>query len=176
MNVVVIEPPENVVSPEEARRARVFTEDDDDDYVEELLEIAQSEIDGPDGWLGRCVGVQTLKATIIADDEIFADIRADRLPYQPVIEILSNELSEDGCQRVVEYRAGQEIDDVPRRLKRAIILMAAALKDAAPDEGGFIKRKTIEGVGSREYTLPNGAADKMKAAANSLLFSYWKIG
>lgn len=176
MHVVVIEPPENVVSLEEARRARAFTEGDDDEYVEELLEIAQSEIDGPGGWLGRSIGMQTLKATIVAGDEFFADVRADRLPYQPVTEILRNELSADGCQRVVEYRAGQGFDDVPRRLKRAIILMAAALKDAAPDEGGFIKRKTVEGVGSREYTLPNGAADKMKAAADSLLFSYWKIG
>jgi hypothetical protein len=102
MRVVVIEPPELVVTAEEARTARVFTADDDDEYVEGLLEIAQSEIDGPAGWLGRSIGVQTLQVTFPS----CTDVRPECLPYRPVIEILSNVLSEDGCHRIVEYRAG----------------------------------------------------------------------
>ncbi|SNS36253.1 hypothetical protein SAMN05216374_0979 [Tardiphaga sp. OK246] len=168
MPVVVIEPPELVVTAGEARTARVFTEDDDDEYVEHLLEIAQSEIDGPPGWLGRSIGVQTLQLTL----PFCANIRPECLPYRPVIEILSDVLSEDGCHRIVEYRAGQEIDDVPRRIKHAIIMMAGTLRDATPDEGGTLKKKTVDGVGSREYTLPDGAADAMKNAAERLLATY----
>lgn len=166
--VVVIEPPERVVEAQEARDARVFTEADDDTYIEGLLEIAQSEIDGPPGWLNRCIGEQVIQLTQPA----FLPVRADCLPYPPVMEIESNVLSEDGCSRLIQYRAGQDIDDVPKRIKHAIILMAGILRDATPDEGGLIKRKTVEGVGSREYTLPDGAADSMKNAAERLLSTY----
>ena len=168
MRIVVIEPPELVVTAAEARTARVFTDADDDDYVDMLLEIAQSEIDGPSGWLGRCIGEQQLQVTLTA----LADVRLDCLPYRPVTEIISNVLSDDGCTRIVEYRAGQPVEEVPKRIKHAIIMMAGALKDATPSEGGFLKKKTVDGVGSREYTLPDGAADAMKTAAERLLSTY----
>lgn len=168
MRFVVIEPPENVVTAEEARAARVFTDADDDDYIDLLLEIAQSEIDGPPGWLGRSIGEQRLRVTLPAS----TDVRMECLRYQPVTEIISNTLSQDGCSRVVEYWAGQAIDDVPKRIKHAIIMMAGALKDATPSEGGFLKKRTVDGVGSREYTLPDGAADAMKTAAERLLSTY----
>ncbi len=51
--------------------------------------------------------------------------------------------------------------------------MAGVLRDATPNEGGLVKRKTVDGVGSREYTLPDGAADSMRQAAESLLKPYW---
>ena len=168
MRVVVIEPPENVVTAEEAKSARVFTDADDDDYVDMLLEIAQSEIDGPQGWLGRCIGEQQLQVTLPAS----ADVRIDCLPYRPVTEIISDVLSDDGCTRVVDYWAGQPVEEVPKRIKHAIILMAGALRDATPDVGGFIKRETVDGIGSTEYSLPDGAADAMKSAAERLLASY----
>jgi hypothetical protein len=168
MTVVVIEPPEPVVTAQEARDARVFTDDDDDIYIEMLLEIAQSEIDGPPGWLRYSIGEQVLRTEIPAS----AIVQAECLPFRPVTEIISNVASDDGCARVVTYRAGLPADDVPRRIKHAIILMAGALRDATPSEGGAIKKKTVEGVGSREYTLPDGAADKMKTAAGQLLSTY----
>jgi hypothetical protein len=168
MTVVVIEPPELVVSAQEARDARVFTDDDDDDYIEMLLDIAQSEIDGPPGWLRYCIGEQILQVTLPVREEV----RLDALPFRPAVEILTDVLSADGCARLVTYRAGRPPDEVPRRIKHAIILMAGALRDATPSEGGVIKKKTIEGVGSREYTLPDGAASKMKAAAELLLSTY----
>ncbi len=168
MRVAVIEPPETVVTAQEARDARVFTTDDEDDYVDTLLEIAQSEIDGPAGWLNRAIGKQLLQITLPA----CTDVKMECLPYPPVTEIVSNVLSDDGCTRVIQYWAGQPIDEVPKRIKHAIILMAGVLRDATPDEGGLIKRKTVEGVGSREYTLPDGAADAMKTAAERLLSTY----
>lgn len=168
MRVVVITPPELVVTADEARTARVFTDADDDEYVGALLEIAQSEIDGPSGWLGRSIGVQTLQVTLPA----CADVRLDCLPYRPAIEILSNELSADGLTRSVEYRAGQEIDDVPRRIKHAIIMMAGTLRDAVPADEGALKSKTVDGVGRWDYSLPDGAAAAMKSAAERLLSTY----
>jgi hypothetical protein len=168
VRVVVIEPPELVVSADEAREARVFTADDDDDYVEMLLDIAQSEIDGPKGWLNRCIGEQVLQATLPAT----VDVHGDCLPYPPFVEIVSNVVSDDGCTRVVQWRAGQIADDVPRRIKHAIILMAGTLRDTTPDEGGFVKKKTIDGVGSREYTIPDGASEAMRNAAERLLVTY----
>ena len=168
MRVVVIDPPERVVSAEEAREVRVFTVDDDDGYIEMLLEIAQSEIDGPSGWLGRSIGMQTLQVTLPA----YADVRLDCLPYRPAIEVLSNQLSEDGLSRSVEYRAGQEIDDVPRRIKHAIIMMAGTLRDAVPADEGVLKSKTVDGVGRWDYSLPDGAAAAMKSAAERLLSTY----
>jgi hypothetical protein len=168
MRVVVIEPPELVVTAEEARTARVFADDDDNDYVEGLLEIAQSEIDGPAGWLNRCIGEQVLQITL----PVSAQVRGSCLPYPPFIEIVSDVLSEDGCTRVVQYRAGQVADDVPRRIKHAIILMAGVLRDATPNEGGAIKRETVDGVGSMDYSLPDGASNAMEKAAANLLSTY----
>jgi hypothetical protein len=168
MAVVVIDPPEIVVTADEARTARVFTEDDDDEYVESLLEIAQSEIDGPSGWLGRCIGEQVLQIILPASVEVDGAC----LPYPPFVEIVSDVVSDDGCNRVVQYRAGQAVDEVPKRIKHAIIMMAGTLRDATPSEGGALKKKTVDGVGSREYTLPDGAADAMKTAAERLLSTY----
>jgi hypothetical protein len=163
MRVKVIEPPDVVVTPDDARLTRVFKADDEDEYVEMLLSIAQSEIDGPQGWLGRAIGEQDLEATFPA---CFQPTE-ERLPYPPLIEVLSNELSGDGCTRKIIWRAGYE--EVPPALKHAIIMMAGELRDAVPNDGGDIKRKTVDGVGSWEYSLPGGAADAMKSAAERLL-------
>lgn len=168
MRVVVIEPPELVVSADEAREARVFSTDHDDDYVEMLLDIAQSEIDGPSGWLNRAIGEQLLQITLPA----CVEVEADCLPYPPVTEIVSDVESDDGCTRVVQYWAGQPIEQVPRRIKHAIIMMAGTLRDAVPDAGGTIKSKTVDGVGRWDYSLPDGAAAAMKSTAERLLSTY----
>jgi hypothetical protein len=67
---------------------------------------------------------------------------------------------------------GQGIDDVPRRIKHAIILTAGVLRDAIPNEGGAIKRETVDGVGSMDYSLPDGASNAMEKAAANLLSTY----
>lgn len=168
MSVIVITPPPIVVTAEEARAAGVFTAEDDDDYVETMLEIAQSEIDGPDGWLGRSIGEQVLQITLPG----CSDVRVDCLPYRPVTAIVSDVLSPDGCSRIVQFKAGQAIADVPKRIKHAIILMAGVLRDAIPDAGGAIKRESVDGIGSTDFSLPDGASQAMQAAADRLLETY----
>ena len=69
--VVVIVPPQPVVSLDQAKRqcnATGFT--DDDALLTDLISTAQGWLDGPDGWLGRAIGVQTL------------ELRLDSFPFQ----------------------------------------------------------------------------------------------
>lgn len=167
-STIVVEPPLRVVTAIEARAARVFSADDEAAYIENLLEVAQSLIDGPDGTLNRCIGEQVLQITL----PDYVDVRGDCLPYPPFVEIVSNVLSDDGCTRIVKWKAGQEVAKVPKRIKLAIIMMAGKLRDAVPDEGGAIKRETVDGIGSTDYSLPNGAADAMTSAAAWLLAPY----
>ncbi|MET3925555.1 head-tail connector protein [Devosia sp. 2618] len=58
--------------------------DDDEqrEYVEGLVAAATGWLDGPGGWLGRCLGEQTLELV----DYAFGN---DRLPYPPAIEVVS---------------------------------------------------------------------------------------
>lgn len=85
MSVVVVEPPgEPVVSLEEAKAHLRVDHDDDDDYIESLVEVAAATIDGPTGWLGRCLVEQTLewRGSSFGPSD-------GRLPYPPVAEIES---------------------------------------------------------------------------------------
>ncbi len=85
MSVVVVEPPEDpVVSLEEAKAHLRVDHDDDDDYIESLVAVATATIDGPNGWLGRCLVEQTLEWR----GPSFGPCDG-RLPYPPVLEIES---------------------------------------------------------------------------------------
>ncbi|MDG2512448.1 hypothetical protein P7B04_07025 [Sphingobium yanoikuyae] len=84
MRVVVITPPAPVVTWEEAdQHLRLDGDDEQRDMVERLIAAATHHIDGPDGWLGRALGLQTLEARICG----FCDLI--RLPYQPIVDIVS---------------------------------------------------------------------------------------
>ncbi len=81
MHVVVITPPEPIVSFEEIERHLADVPPEDREYVEGLVAAATAWIDGPTGWLGRVLGEQTLEATgVIHCDPV-------RLAFGPVIEI-----------------------------------------------------------------------------------------
>jgi uncharacterized phiE125 gp8 family phage protein len=85
MSVVVVDPPvDAVVSLDEAKAHMRVDHDDDDDYIESLVEVATATIDGPTGWLGRCLVEQTLEWR----GPGFGP-RDGRLPYPPVSEIES---------------------------------------------------------------------------------------
>ena len=84
MPVVVITPPTPAVTAAEAKMAGVFASTDADAMVDALLGAAQAAIDGPDGWLGRSIGVQTLELRQPAFDRWRLT-----LPCGPVIEVLS---------------------------------------------------------------------------------------
>jgi uncharacterized phiE125 gp8 family phage protein len=83
MRAIVITPPAPVVTLDEAKAHLRVTHDLEDDLIHAYVAAATAHIDGPDGWLGRAIGVQTLEART----DVFRD--AMRLPYGPVIEVQS---------------------------------------------------------------------------------------
>ena len=163
---VLITGPAAAVTVAEARASRVFAASDNDAYITLLLSIAQSQIDGWNGSLGRAVGLQTLEVQIAAS-RFWSTLC---LPLPPFVGLTSDTLSGDGRTRTIRYQAGYAT--VPLALKHAIILMAGVLRDAVPDDEGSIRRETVDGLGSFEYSLPDGAADVMQKSADSLLKLY----
>lgn len=87
--VRVIEPPQPIVTLEEAKRHLIVDFDDDDELIRSLLLAATSWIDGPTGWLGCALGVQTLELRV--DDFYSLACQQDviPLPYPPILEIIS---------------------------------------------------------------------------------------
>lgn len=83
MRVVVVTPPDpaDVVSLEEAKLHLHVTHNDEDALIPIYIAAALGHIDGPGGWLGRCIGLQTLEARL---DGFCSTIR---LPYPEVIGI-----------------------------------------------------------------------------------------
>ena len=150
MRVVVLTPPEPVVTSEEAdAHLRLGGDDEEKVFVESLIAAATGHIDGPDGWLGRALGEQELEAYLPAPEFD----RILHLPFPPVIEVSSIEArTDDGWDLIdpavyetrgaevwrrpvarwpawlddqeavrVTYRAGYET--VPAPIKAAILLM-----------------------------------------------------
>lgn len=163
---VVVVQPVPAVTVTEAKASKVFTAEDGDSYIETLLSIAQAQIDGSAGILGRAIGVQTLQLTLPAGH----CVDTDALPLPNYIETVSDDLSEDGRTRTFKWKAGYPT--VPAPIKYAIIMMAGVLRSAMPSEGGEVRRETVEGIGSKDYTVSSDAADKMQAAAENLLRGY----
>ena len=83
MSVLVITPPEPLVSLDDAKEHLRVTEGDEDALIEGYIAAASAWIDGPSGWLGRSIGLQTLELRT----NVFAS--CDRLPYGPVVAITS---------------------------------------------------------------------------------------
>ncbi|WP_311267456.1 head-tail connector protein [Sphingobium sp. WCS2017Hpa-17] len=84
MRVTVIIPPAPIVTWEEAdQQLHLDAGEEQRPHIERLIKAATQHIDGPDGWLGRALGPQTLEARMCG----FCDII--RLPYRPVIDIVS---------------------------------------------------------------------------------------
>lgn len=200
-SVVVISGPAVVVQASEARTARVFSADDGDDYVNALLAIAQAQIDGPTGWLGRAIGAQTLELRC----DYFGAFDT-RLLCPPVKQVVSVEVEGvNGSQTVdppiyrlvglperprlalvygavwpsfrpaedaVRIRYEAGYVTVPAPIKHAIIMMAGVLRDAVPSDSGALKSETVEGVGRWDYALPDGAAEAMQKVAETLLSPY----
>lgn len=135
MAVVVITLPDPAVAFEDVEKHLGDVPAEDKQYVEVLIAAATSWIDGPAGWLGRCIGEQTL--------EYRGDCWPSCLPYQPVIEIVSalvgdqqiegvdvhqdGQLSRPGHlpdgRVVIQYRAGYA--ETPAPIKVAIMMLVA---------------------------------------------------
>ncbi|MBX3543585.1 head-tail connector protein [Chelatococcus sp.] len=107
MFVVVVTPPAPVVTLAEAKAHLRVDFNDDDDLIGSFVETATQWIDGPQGWLRRCLGEQTLEA--IAPG--FAAFTRPSgpvlcLPYPPVIAIESiTYLDRDGASQTLDVEA-----------------------------------------------------------------------
>jgi len=85
MRVVVVTPPVPVVTWEEAEQhLRLDGDVEQKPMVERLIAAATAHIDGPQGWLGRALGLQTLETFLPA-----FGVTSIFLPYPPAVDIVS---------------------------------------------------------------------------------------
>lgn len=175
MRVVAIEPPEPIVTWDEAKVHLRLDDDEEKTFVESLIAAAQGNIDGPNGWLGRSIGVQTLE---LRSTGLCSPIVT--LPFPPVLSIVSASVDgqavdiggyeagdpdfefpeplSDADDIRIQYRAGYET--VPAPIKAAVLLMVGDL---------YRFRETVE---SGQL-----AAVPMSTTVNSLLAPYrrWTV-
>ena len=174
MAVIVIDKPAPIAMPADVPGAHAAN----DPLVTMMLAAAQAHIDGPSGWLGRCLGVQTLEWS----GECWPE--EGRLPYPPLIEVLSisykdasgaekslpiNQLAnprDAGSAIRIRYRAGYA--DPPANAKAAVILMAMGLTSFAEANGG-LRGFTVEGAFSRQFNSPELVARVRTQAVENLL-------
>ncbi|MBX3546896.1 hypothetical protein [Chelatococcus sp.] len=106
MSVAVIEPPAPIISASDARAALSIDPDVPSDIIDGLIEAATAHLDGPQGWLGRALGEQTLEQR--HSGLYWACSPVFMLYYPPLIEVVSIKyLDRDGIERTVspdDYR------------------------------------------------------------------------
>ncbi len=89
MRIIVVEPPAAILTYQDAvARLKLDGDDDEQADVEAMIAAATAHIDGPDGWLGRALGPQTLEIRFDGFDE-FARHGAIFLPCPPTIDVIS---------------------------------------------------------------------------------------
>lgn len=156
MRIVVITPPAPIVTWEEAdAHLRLGGDEGEQSYVENLIEGVSGLIDGPEGYLKRAIGVQTLEARF----SLLAVGNSVPLIVPPVIDLVSvkyldvagaehiadlSGVAVDGDELVtvdsdwpwiggslrreagfVRYRAGYEA--IPAQIRTAALLMIGEL-------------------------------------------------
>lgn len=106
MRVAVVTPPAPVVTWEEAdAHLKLDGDVEQQALVEGMVAAATGHIDGPDGWLGRAIGVQTLEMRLPA----FGTCGAIALPYPPAIAIEGVEYVDQAGETVALGEAGFEL-------------------------------------------------------------------
>ncbi len=94
MTVSVIIPPDPIVEPSDIAGSH----SGNDATVAAMIAAVTEEIDGPTGWLGRCLGPQTLELTMPA----FCGWNF-LLPFPPVIKVVSiSYLDRDGVEQTID--------------------------------------------------------------------------
>ncbi|APR51994.1 phage gp6-like head-tail connector protein [Sphingomonas koreensis] len=93
MRVVVVTPPiDPVVTLDIAKQHLRIDGNDDDALISAMVAAVTNHLDGPEGWLGRALGVQELEARF--DKTSFG--RYVRLPFEPVLELTAVEYLDGG--------------------------------------------------------------------------------
>lgn len=95
MRVSVVIAPDPVVTWEEAQAHLRLDGDDEQELVTGLIAAATAHIDGPAGWLGRALGLQTLEMCLPSFGMVSIG-----LPYPPAVDVVSVEYV-DGAGDVV---------------------------------------------------------------------------
>lgn len=101
MRVLVITPPGELVSLDDAKKHLRVDHEDDDAYITGLVAAAVAWLDGPAGWLGRALGIQTLE---LVTDRFGDGCRTwIDIPYPPLIDIVSiNYINSDGVETTLD--------------------------------------------------------------------------
>ena len=86
MRALVVIPPDPVVTWAEAKAHLRLDGGDERDFVEALIAAATGHIDGPAGWLGRALGLQTIEVRLPS-----FGVTSIVLPYPPAVDIVSIE-------------------------------------------------------------------------------------
>lgn len=176
MRVVVITPPEPVVTVEEAKLHARIDGDVEDALVERLIATATRSIDGPDRWPGVAIGQQTLEMRLnsFACTEIM-------LSCPPVIEIVSvTYLDQDGVDQTLAPEDYRKLDRsiVPawgkswpsaRRDHEAVRIRYKAGYSAVPEDirGGIIAA-VADMYENRETTLTEAGERALEFAVQSI--------
>lgn len=174
MLVKVITPPEPFVTPADIPGKHAG----DDAFVTLMIEAATGNIDGPNGWLGRAIGEQTLELTSRCWDD------CDVLPYPPLIEV--EEVDVDGApvgvdewgvaargQSVrVRYRAGYT-DEVPAPLRAAVILMTVGYLAIHRADGG-LRSFEVQGAFTKQFNSPE-MADRVRTDTVKRLLAPFRV-
>jgi len=160
MKVVVIEPPEPVVTKEEAKRHLVIDAGlvDDDVLIESLILAATAWLDGPAGWLGRALGMQILEWQR-------CDWPSNRevLPFPPEIEIISVKyIDPSGVEQTWPFPVPLYFEDMP----------------AVRGREGDIKIRYRAGYGAPDASNPeawvNSAPAPIKTAVLMLVAQWYR--
>lgn len=193
MNIRVVVPPEPIVTPAEVAGSHAA----DDAGVKKMIAAVTEEIDGPGGWLGRCLGPQTLELV-----GWFGCSRI-KLPYPPAIRAVSIvTVSDNGAETTVDpstyrfedgeiivasgaswvsqpkhrirYEAGYngtgdgKTGAVPERARQAIILSVQELLRVGRDDHE-LRSETVEGIGSETYVDSDKIAAVVEKTCDRLL-------
>lgn len=179
MRFVVVDGPAPIITPADVPGDH----DGDDARMAALIAAAQAEIDGPTGWLGRALGVQTI--------ECHTDRWPRELPYHPVIELVSTtvdsepvagvQLRNDGrlvvpgaarCgEIVIRYRAGYDEETtgkVPANAKAAVMLAVNVLRSMSEGDV-FAEAESVNGIGSETRKITTAASETIERTIRNLL-------
>lgn len=86
MRTLVVTPPDPVITWAEAKAHLRLDGDDEQTLVESYIAAATAHIDGPSGWLGRALGLQTIEIGFPS----FGCVSIG-LPFPPAVDIVSIE-------------------------------------------------------------------------------------
>lgn len=185
MNVLVVTPPARLVSLDDMKAHLRVTTGDEDGLIESYIDAGCGWIDGPDGWLGQCIGSQVLEVRY-GDGRGLTDWAVGRPivpPMGPLLDVVEVEYwDRDGVNHAldvgtlyvedgavhghlgaawagganrVRLRYRAGFDPVPKPVAQAVKLLV----------GQWFRNRSAVNVGNIVNELPNGV--------KALLGPYW---